>query len=77
MPASWRPSRGADVDGSDVDEILALAGVDEMTIPAPLLESLEKRDARDHVQQECDAQTDAAVCVDPNFILSKECYQVY
>lgn len=27
MPASWRPSRGAGVDGSDVDEILALAGV--------------------------------------------------
>lgn len=76
MPASWRPSRGADVDGSDIDEILALAGVDEMTIPAPLLESLEKRDARD-VQQECDAQADAAVCVDPNFVLSEECYQVY
>ena len=30
MPASWRPSRGADVEGGDVDEILALAGVDEM-----------------------------------------------
>jgi transaldolase len=27
MPASWRPSRGAGIDGSDVDEILALAGV--------------------------------------------------
>jgi transaldolase len=40
MPASWRPSRGPTVVGSDVDEILALAGVDEMTIPPTLLESL-------------------------------------
>jgi len=37
MPASWRPSRGS---GHDLDEILALAGVDRMTIPAPLLEKL-------------------------------------
>jgi len=38
MPASWRPSRGA---GYDLDEIRELAGVDRMTIPAPLLEKLE------------------------------------
>lgn len=37
MPASWRPSRGA---GYDLDEIRELAGVDRMTIPAPLLEKL-------------------------------------
>lgn len=37
MPASWRPSRGP---GYDLDEILALAGTDRMTIPAPLLEQL-------------------------------------
>jgi len=37
MPASWRPSRGA---GFDLDEIRALAGVDRMTIPAPLLQQL-------------------------------------
>lgn len=37
MPASWRPSRGA---GYDLDEILALAGTDRMTIPAALLEKL-------------------------------------
>ena len=37
MPASWRPSRGA---GYELDEILALAGTDRMTIPAPLLEKL-------------------------------------
>ena len=37
MPASWRPSRGS---GFELDEILALAGTDRMTIPAPLLEKL-------------------------------------
>jgi transaldolase len=37
MPASWRPSRG---QGYELDEILALAGTDRMTIPAPLLEKL-------------------------------------
>jgi transaldolase len=37
MPASWRPSRGP---GFELDEILALAGSDRMTIPAPLLEKL-------------------------------------
>jgi transaldolase len=37
MPASWRPSRGA---GYDLDEIIALAGTDRMTIPSPLLEKL-------------------------------------
>jgi len=34
MPASWRPSRGK---GYELDEVLALAGSDRMTIPAPLL----------------------------------------
>lgn len=37
MPASWRPSRGP---GFELDEIVALAGTDRMTIPAPLLEKL-------------------------------------
>jgi transaldolase len=31
MPASWRPSRGAAVEGSDVDEILALAGESKLS----------------------------------------------
>ena len=39
MPASWRPSRGA---GYELDEIRELAGVDRMTIPAPLLEKLQE-----------------------------------
>mmetsp|Transcript_82385 Transcript_82385/g.236727 ORF Transcript_82385/g.236727 Transcript_82385/m.236727 type:complete len:415 (+) Transcript_82385:31-1275(+) len=37
MPASWRPSRGK---GYDTDELVALAGVDRMTIGPPLLEKL-------------------------------------
>mmetsp|Transcript_24560 Transcript_24560/g.53668 ORF Transcript_24560/g.53668 Transcript_24560/m.53668 type:complete len:401 (+) Transcript_24560:145-1347(+) len=36
MPASWRSSTGTDM----LDEIRALAGVDRMTIPPPLLEQL-------------------------------------
>jgi len=36
MPASWRSSTGTE----PLDQILALAGVDRMTIPPPLLESL-------------------------------------
>jgi transaldolase len=76
MPASWRPSRGASVDGSDVDEILALAGVDEMTIPPPLLESLMARDGSE-VIKECDAKSDAAVCCDPDFVLDADTYKAY
>lgn len=40
MPASWRPSRGKSDPSYAVDEIVALAGVDRMTIPPPLLELL-------------------------------------
>lgn len=76
MPASWRPSRGPNVEGSDVDEILALAGVDEMTIPAPLLESLQRRDGSD-VVKECDAVADAATCLDPDFKLTRESWDQY
>jgi len=76
MPSSWRPSRGADVDGSDVDEILALAGVDEMTIPPNLLESLMILDG-DDVSRECDPETSAAVCCDPDFNLDEETYKAY
>eukprot|EP00529_Nitzschia_sp_RCC80_P021785 CAMPEP_0113517856 /NCGR_PEP_ID=MMETSP0014_2-20120614/42502_1 /TAXON_ID=2857 /ORGANISM="Nitzschia sp." /LENGTH=386 /DNA_ID=CAMNT_0000415121 /DNA_START=106 /DNA_END=1266 /DNA_ORIENTATION=+ /assembly_acc=CAM_ASM_000159 len=76
MPSSWRPSRGTGVAGSDVDEILALAGADEMTIPPNLLESLLNRDASD-VSVECDATKDAAVCCDPDFTLDEETYKQY
>ena len=76
MPASWRPSRGADVEGSDVDEILALAGVDEMTIPCPLLDSLSSRESSDVVQK-CSAESDAAACTDPDFKFTEESYNTY
>lgn len=76
MPSSWRPSRGPGVAGSDVDEILALGGVDEMTIPPQLLESLLTRDASE-VGKECDELTDAAICCDPDFTLDEETYKAY
>lgn len=55
MPASWRPSRGA---GYDLDEIRELAGVDRMTIPAPLLEQLSA--AMDPLPRILDAAVAAA-----------------
>lgn len=76
MPASWRPSRGADVEGSDVDEILALAGVDEMTIPPPLLDSLSAMESA-AVERQCDPAGDAAACNDPDFTLTEESYASY
>jgi transaldolase len=75
MPSSWRPSRGADVPGSELDEILALAGVGEMTIPPALLEALASRDAVE-VKREC-LETDAAASCDPNFVLTKEAFDLY
>lgn len=41
MPASWRPSR----PGEELDEILALAGVDRMTIPPKFIDMLAASDA--------------------------------
>ncbi|KAG7364918.1 transaldolase/EF-hand domain containing protein [Nitzschia inconspicua] len=76
MPSSWRPSRGTGAVGSDVDEILALAGIDEMTIPPSLLESLLQRDAGD-VVRECEANIDAATCCDPDFTLDEATYRAY
>ena len=76
MPASWRPSRGADVEGSAVDEILALAGVDEMTIPPPLLEALSTLEGS-AVVRKCEAKAEAAACTDPDFTLTKESYAAY
>ena len=76
MPASWRPSRGANVEGSNVDEILALAGVDEMTIPEPLLDSLSALPPH-VVSRQCEATTDAASCTDPDFTLTEESYRRY
>mmetsp|Transcript_4227 Transcript_4227/g.5759 ORF Transcript_4227/g.5759 Transcript_4227/m.5759 type:complete len:389 (-) Transcript_4227:281-1447(-) len=76
MPASWRPSRGADVEGADVDEILALVGVDEMTIPPGLLEKLSGMDGS-VVETKCNAESDAAACTDPDFKLTQESFEQY
>ena len=76
MPASWRPSRGPDATGSDVDEILALAGIDEMTIPPPLLDSLSALGSG-AVARRCDASADAATCNDPDFRLDASSYGAY
>jgi len=48
MPASWRPSRSTPADGvaeHATDEIVALAGVDRMTIPPPLLSQLAESES--------------------------------
>jgi len=48
MPASWRPSRSTPADNVSehaIDEIVALAGVDRMTIPPPLLMQLASTEA--------------------------------
>ena len=76
MPSSWRPSRGADVPGSELDEILALAGVGEMTIPPPLLEALQNRDGAEVIRQ-CSPELDAATSCDPDFTLTKETFEQF
>ena len=72
MPSSWRSSTGENA----LDEILALAGVDEMTIPPPLLELLLQQDAS-VVTKQVDAASEAAVSCDPNFTLTKETWDMY
>ena len=76
MPASWRPSRGANVEGSDVDEILALAGIDEMTIPPALLNSLSILESS-AVSRKVEAESAAASCNDPDFVLTQESYATF
>lgn len=76
MPASWRPSRGNDVAGSDVDEILALAGIDEMTIPPSLLNSLSVLESS-IVVRKVEPTSAAALCNDPDFKLTEESYAAY
>ncbi|KAL7426500.1 hypothetical protein ACHAXH_000986 [Discostella pseudostelligera] len=76
MPASWRPSRGSEVPGSDVDEILALAGVDEMTIPPSLLNSLSTLEST-NVVRKVEPMGAAASCNDPDFKLTEESYAAY
>jgi len=58
MPASWRPSR----PGKALDEILALAGTDRMTIPPGFLDML--RESEDPITRNLDPVSAAAACVD-------------
>ena len=57
MPASWRSPTGED----PLDEILALAGVDRMTIPPGLLDDLAQRDI-DVLQRNLSPEQGAADC---------------
>lgn len=80
MPASWRSSTGGsgvngDVDVSDLDQVLALAGVDEMTLPVAIFETLANSNVE--VTQQVDADKDAAVCRDPDFRLNRETWDMY
>lgn len=83
MPASWRPSRGPNIVNSDVDEILALAGVDEMTIPPSLLESLCALDSGVVIRKcfEASTYTDTDTANDDSYkcddnILTEEQYKL-
>ena len=65
MPASWRPSRstpGDKVAEHAIDEIVALAGVDRMTIPPPLLKQLAATNAP--LPRLLEASAAAAACGD-------------
>jgi transaldolase len=62
MPASWRPSRGTSDPAFAIDEIVALAGVDRMTIPPPLLELLAETKAA--LPRMLDPESAASGCTD-------------
>ena len=66
MPASWRPSRstpGDKVAEHAIDEIVALAGVDRMTIPPPLLQQLAATEAP--LPRRLEPVSAASDCADP------------
>jgi len=63
MPASWRPSRGTSDPAFAIDEIVALAGVDRMTIPPPLLELLATTKAP--LERVLAPEAATAGCADP------------
>jgi len=62
MPASWRPSRGTSDPAFAVDEIIALAGVDRMTMPPPLLTILAGSEAT--LPRMLEAVASSAACAD-------------
>jgi transaldolase len=62
MPASWRPSRGTSDPTFAIDEIVALAGVDRMTIGPPLLELLAA--SSEPLERMLEPVAAAAACAD-------------
>mmetsp|Transcript_15237 Transcript_15237/g.31498 ORF Transcript_15237/g.31498 Transcript_15237/m.31498 type:complete len:362 (+) Transcript_15237:167-1252(+) len=76
MPCSWRPSRGKHIEGSDIDELCALAGVDEMTISPSFLEAMTKVDGS-VVKRELCPEISASVCCDPNVTLDEATFRAY
>jgi transaldolase len=58
MPASWRSPTGAD----NLDEVLALAGVDRMTIPPALLDDLAQRQLEENLPRNLSPEQGKADC---------------
>ena len=74
MPASWRPSRGTSDPSYAVDEILALAGTDRMTIPPPLLELLAA--SSDNVPRKLEPNQAAAACADAELVYDESSFRL-
>ena len=74
MPASWRPSRGTSDPAFAVDEILALAGTDRMTIPPAFLDLLQGSDAP--VPRNLEPAAAAAACADGALVLDESAFRL-
>ena len=74
MPASWRPSRGTGDPAFAVDEILALAGTDRMTIPPAFLDLLQGSDAP--VPRNLEPAAAAAACADGALPLDESAFRL-
>ena len=74
MPASWRPSRGTSDPSYAVDEILALAGTDRMTIPPPLLELLAA--SEEPVKRKLEPARAAAACADAELVYDESSFRL-
>lgn len=73
MPASWRSSTGTASGG--LEQVLALAGIDQMTLPVDILESLSTSNVA--IEKQVDATQDGVVCCDPDFKLNRETWDMY
>lgn len=74
MPASWRPSRGTSDPAFAVDEILALAGTDRMTIPPAFLDLLANSDAT--VARNLEPEAAATACADEETIFDENTFRL-